>query len=96
MKDTLKNSGWRKLFTTQEGEFVVGQKPNLPAWIWIGSTAAAYIFEPLAEIFMAIAYGAGAVWAYLEMTSGVNTFRRILGIVVLVAILAVAFGSLYQ
>lgn len=79
---------------TREGKFVIGQKPNLPAWLWIGATAAAYIFEPLTHILMGIAYGSGLVWAYLEMKCGVNTFRRILGGVVLFAITLIVAGRI--
>lgn len=92
MKHAPKDTGWRKLFITQKGEFVVGQKPNFAAWVWIGSTAAAYIFEPLSGVLLGIAYGAGIVWAYSEMKSGVNLFRRIMGGVV-IFIIALLIGS---
>jgi hypothetical protein len=77
----------QSIFKTKDGTVVIGQFPNTILWIWIVCTAASYLplSETLLTLIDAIAFGSIFTWAWLEMTEGVNTFRRMLGMVVLVA-----------
>lgn len=71
------------------GKLVIAQAPNLPFVGWFlftilgrlpfdGATSTA-----LGNIGRAFLF----TWAYLEITDGVNYFRRLLGAVVMVAVL---------
>jgi hypothetical protein len=74
------------LFRTADGKIVIAQFPNGPLWTWLGAT----ILEALTLSYSwhgAIGWigtAALAWWAYLEITQGVNGFRRILGSLVLI------------
>jgi hypothetical protein len=78
-----------KTFKDKQGHIVMVQSPNLPLFGWIllelvslalrkGHTKTA--FQSLATAFL-------FTWAYLEITRGVNYFRRFLGLVVIVMII---------
>lgn len=71
-----------------DGKVVVGQAPNLPLVGWLVFAALAWIsggdhwrsgsgFISSAFLF---------TWAYLEVTQGVNYFRRLVGLVVLLLV----------
>lgn len=69
--------------------YTVGQSPNPPLW----TALAALIVSTLAsgavhDLARAIFYLALTVWAYEEVTDGVNGFRRALGVVALLLIAA--------
>lgn len=67
--------------------FVVAQFPNLPLGVWIAATVIAKITSGTVEsVSLAIAAVALSVWAYFELSDGVNWFRRLLGAGVLVYI----------
>lgn len=68
------------------GRLVVGQWPNLPLWIWIVASVVGRFTDN--AVVGAVAAMALAVWAILEVAKGVNPFRRILGAVVLLGLLA--------
>ncbi|HUP26649.1 MAG TPA: hypothetical protein VM124_03335 [Candidatus Limnocylindrales bacterium] len=78
-----------QLFTNKNGVLVLMQAPNVPLWGWIIATLAAHLFGvgKLRSLFEAIAYGSLFTWSYLEITQGINYFRRILGIIVLVILI---------
>ena len=58
------------------------QWPNVPLWIWIvGSVLRLHV----------VATGGLVVWAALEAAKGFNPFRRGLGAVVLVSVVASLF-----
>ncbi len=61
------------------GRLVVAQWPNVPLWIFL--VARVLSVELVATIAL-------AVWTLLEVGKGVNPFRRGLGAVVLVGLLA--------
>lgn len=82
-----------KYFKDSNGKIVVWQKPNLPIILWLVSLLLAQLTDgKLGELFSLISYGALFTWAYLEMFHGVNFFRRILGLIVLIATL---YSNLY-
>ena len=74
------------LFADREtGRLVFGQFPNLPLWIFLAAVVVRLIFRPtgdLATVVEVIADGALLWWAGLEIVSGVNPWRRGLGVVV--------------
>ena len=63
------------------------QTPNLPLITWIVATLAGKLVAhgKLHELLLLIAFGAIFTWAWLEIFSGINNFRRALGVIVLVA-----------
>ena len=78
----------RRLCTTNEGTLVVGQAPNGPALVATMLSVLSLI--PLGPFRLWIARAAAIAWIYwsgLEIFSGVNTFRRILGGAVLLFVL---------
>jgi hypothetical protein len=84
-----KTESSKNFFKDKDGHIVIVSWPNIPLVGWI-------VFKVLAMIVtkgrihtgsealsMALLY----TWAYMEIMSGVNYFRRLLGLIVLVAIL---------
>lgn len=76
-------------FKDQDGKVVIGQWPNVPLYTWFGAMAGGWL--PLAEKVLVlldlISFGALFTWAWLEIFSGVNLWRRFLGSVVMVGLL---------
>jgi len=79
----------RKTFKDKEGHIVITQSPNLPLFGWIllelvslalRKGRAKTTFQGLATAFL-------FTWAYLEITRGVNYFRKLFGLVVIVIII---------
>ncbi|MBP9813199.1 hypothetical protein KBC51_02035 [Candidatus Saccharibacteria bacterium] len=80
----------KKIFYNDQGKLVIAQFPNLPimlaflfivlGWINVFNSSTQLVFSNLATSFL-------VVWAYLEITSGVNYFRRALGVAVLIYII---------
>ena len=71
------------------GRVVVAQWPNVPLWVFLAATAARLVARPQGTAATAVSVVGTAglvVWAVLEVAQGVNPFRRILGAVVLVAV----------
>jgi len=77
-----------QFFKDNNGLVVLWQSPNLPLYGWIIFKLLAFAsakgqlksgFEQLSMVSL-------FVWGYLELTSGVNYFRRLLGLIVLVAL----------
>lgn len=71
------------VFSTKDGKKVVAQKPNLPILLaalfysisWITTGEISSIFGWTGRLIL-------LYWAYLEIISGVNLFRRVMGLVV--------------
>jgi hypothetical protein len=79
----------RNIFKTETGEIVIGQWPNAPLVLWFVFLVAARL--PLPELFTRLfdmaSFIAIITWAMLEIGWGVNLFRRILGVAVLITAL---------
>jgi len=75
-------------FKDNKGQVVICQKPNLPLIGWIIFTILKLIFSgyqpKLYYLFSLLSFGFIFTWAWLEITSGVNYFRRVLGLIVLI------------
>lgn len=79
----------RSLFEDKDKNVVLAQKPNLPIISWVLFTLIAIVLpegRPQLAVEL-IAFGSIFTWAWLELFQGVNTFRRILGAIVLIFII---------
>lgn len=71
--------------------YTVGQFPNPPLWVALAALVVALVFgegSTVGDIARAVFYVALTIWAYREAAEGVNGFRRTLGVVALVLIVA--------
>lgn len=85
MKDTL----FDRLFRDGTGEIIIGQPPNLPILIWGVATLLKLVFTT-GQVKIGLdllAVSSLLYWSFLEITEGVNYFRRDLGVIVLIAII---------
>lgn len=85
MKDTL----FDRLFRDGTGEIVIGQLPNLPILIWGSATLLKLVFKT-GQVKLGLdllAFSSLLYWSFLEITQGVNYFRRDLGTIVLIALI---------
>lgn len=78
---------FNQIFRDSTGKVVIMQWPNLPIAGWIIFKLAAHINnnQTFTDSFNGISTTFLLVWATLELTTGVNIFRKLLGLVVLVA-----------
>jgi hypothetical protein len=76
--------------------YPIAQFPNPPLIIGLVALGARYLATGVvADVLAAVGYVFIAIWAYLELTAGVNMFRRALGLAGLayiVVIVAQRFG----
>lgn len=83
-----------RTFRDSEGNIVIAQMPNLP--VLLGSAAALLQFVlpsgRLQTTFALIAFGTLFTWAWQELFEGVNYFRRSLGLIGLVSLLALGLN----
>lgn len=79
----------KHFFRDKDGRIVLWQAPNIPLYGWaVTKFASLFIANSdlktgLAQLSTALLF----VWAYLELTKGVNYFRKSLGLLVLAAII---------
>jgi len=63
------------------GGFVLAQWPNPPLWVALaGALVARLGHGRVHDVATAVFFMGLTVWAYLEVTDGVNWFRRALGV----------------
>lgn len=77
-----------KTFKDKKGNVVIAQRPNTLIFVWLILSILSRI-NSLGGLKNGLALTASAAlfaWAYQEITSGVNYFRKLLGIVVLAVI----------
>ena len=90
MNETL----FDRLFRDGTGEIVIGQPPNLPILIWVSATLLKLVFKT-GQVKIGLdllAFSSLLYWSFLEITQGVNFFRRDLGVVVLIAVIISVIG----
>jgi hypothetical protein len=78
-----------RLFRDGTGEIVIGQPPNLPIVIWVSAMLLKLVFKT-GQIKLALdllGFSSLLYWSFLEITQGVNYFRRDLGTIVLIALM---------
>jgi hypothetical protein len=87
----MENTFLNKTFRDNEGNIVIAQKPNLPIILWLVATLLKLFLFTAGNIHVlleAIAFGSLFTWGWLELFDGVNYFRRSLGLIVLLGIIA--------
>jgi hypothetical protein len=78
-----------KCFKDGDGRVVLAQSPNVPiiAYFVLQVLRLALSGLPTIDhILQVLAFGMIFVWSWLELTQGVNYFRRALGLIVLVVV----------
>jgi hypothetical protein len=71
-------------FKDKQDNYVIGQWPNKPLLVALGLYALRYYPNTITQNISH--WGVSIVliyWAFLEITSGVNNWRRLLGIIVM-------------
>lgn len=83
-----------RTFRDSEGKIVIAQMPNLPLLVGLAATILQFILPSgrLQTGADLVAFGALFTWAWQELFEGVNYFRRSLGLIVLVGIVALKLG----
>lgn len=75
------------------GRIVIAQRPNAPLAIWIVATVIAFfVHGTVHTVVSVVGTVALVIWAIDELARGVNPWRRALGAVVLLVIVATRFG----
>ena len=85
-----------RIFRDSKSNIVIAQAPNLPVLIGIAAAFLQYML-PAGQLRMCaelIAFGALFTWAWQELFEGVNYFRRALGLIGLVGLIAFGLNSL--
>jgi hypothetical protein len=93
MKDALFDSHaerlCQRLFRDGTGEIIIAQPPNLPILIWGLAMLLKLVFKT-GQVKLALdllSFSSLFYWSFLEITQGVNYFRRDLGVIVLIALI---------
>lgn len=75
-------------FKDKKGQIVLFQAPNSPLIGWFIFATLNFLWSgnqpKVHSLFHALSFGFIFTWAWLEITSGVNYFRRTLGLLVLI------------
>ncbi|WP_071187275.1 hypothetical protein [Trichormus sp. NMC-1] len=86
----MQNTLFDQVFRDNEGQIVIAQMPNLPLIVWIVASLLKILFTT-GKINLGLdllAFGSLFTWAWEELFQGVNYFRRALGLLVLVGLIA--------
>ncbi len=88
--ESTQSSLFDKIFRDSNGNIVIAQPPNLPIIVWGVASLLKLVFTSgkVGIGLDAVAYGALFTWAWEELFQGVNYFRRALGLIVLIGIIA--------
>lgn len=71
------------IFRDAEGRVIIGQAPNPPLYVAAAFFVVRFLPFEAAETISFWGFTAAMLyWSYLELFQGVNTFRRILGLLV--------------
>ena len=89
----MENTLFDKTFRDSEGNIVIAQPPNLPLLVGITATVLELIVKSgnIHTGLDAIAFGCLFTWAWLELFDCVSYFRRALGLLVLIGVIASRF-----
>lgn len=85
-----------RTFRDSEGNIVIAQAPNLPVLVGVVASFLQYVL-PGGQLHRAaelVAFGALFTWAWQELFEGVNYFRRALGLIGLVGLMALGLNAL--
>ena len=91
----MENTLFDKTFRDSEGNIVIAQPPNLPILVGITATVLSLMVRSgnIHTGIDAIAFGSFFTWAWQELFEGVNYFRRGLGLLALIAVIASRFSN---
>ncbi len=81
-----RRSAFRWVFEDRNtGRISIASWPNLPLWVWIVARVLGWVVDSgtAHEVTSVVGSVALVVWAVMELWSGVNPWRRLLGLVVL-------------
>ncbi|MGB3291766.1 MAG: hypothetical protein WBB01_02110 [Phormidesmis sp.] len=84
-----------RTFRDSEGNIVIAQAPNLPVLVGVAAAFLRFVLSD-GKIHTAlglVAFGALFTWAWQELFEGVNYFRRALGLIGLVSLIALGLNS---
>jgi hypothetical protein len=86
----MNNTLFDKIFRDSNGEIVIAQPPNPPLIVWLVATLLKLVFTTgnINIVLDWVAFGSLFIWALLELFQGVNYFRRTLGLLVLIGVIA--------
>lgn len=90
MSQKPKQTFLEKCYKDKNGKVIIGQSPNVPIIVWGVSRIILLVLEKNTTAYTTvshIAFGSLFTWAWLELFSGANYFRRAAGIVVLLVII---------
>lgn len=86
----MENTLFDRTFRDSEGQIVIAQMPNLPLSVGLVATLLTLIVTT-GKINLAlelVAFGSLFTWAWEELFQGVNYFRRALGLIAIVGLIA--------
>lgn len=87
---------WDKIWRDEKGRLVIWQMPNAPLIAWAVLTFLSLLVNgKLADACYWLGSAALIIWAGLELFKGVNYFRRVLGLVVLIMALMSVINNLH-
>jgi hypothetical protein len=90
LNEDMKFKNW--LFADKQGKIVTWQIPNWPILTWmVLFVSAKFMTGNTADAVFKLSYIFLAWWAILELTSGVNRFRRIMGLTAIIYIASKLF-----
>jgi hypothetical protein len=83
-----------RTFRDSEGNIVIAQMPNLPILLGLAATLLQFVLPSgrLQTTFALVAFGTLFTWAWQELFEGVNYFRRSLGLIGLVSLIALGLN----
>jgi hypothetical protein len=86
----MNNAFLDNFFRDKDGQVVIGQPPNIPIIIWLVASLLQLVFKTgqVNSGLDILAIGSLLVWSILELFQGVNYFRRTLGLIVLISLVA--------
>lgn len=86
------------LFITKDGKVVIGQFPNIPIIIWLISLIINYLVsnDKISLVISIVGTLSLVYWALLEITKGLNGFRRLLGLVILLYVISQIVTKLWR
>jgi hypothetical protein len=84
-----------RFFRDRSGNVVIAQPPNLPILVTFGAILLQLVFPSgkLHTGLALIAFGTLYTWAWLEIFQGMNYFRRSLGLLVWISMMAFMTSS---
>ena len=86
----MENTLFDRTFRDSEGKIVIAQMPNLPLIVGIVASLSTLLVTT-GKINLGldlVAFGSLFTWAWQELFQGVNYFRRALGLIGLVGLIA--------